>query len=137
MTILFVCAQNKLRSVLASEALRVKRPDLTIESGGIPKKGRRFASKADRRAREIIKSRYGLDMSAHRSQAVTEEMIERANRIFVFSTYNRAKLVTGFPSAQSKIELFCSRSVSAWNVNAEEIFEQDILPAVEHWAPLL
>lgn len=60
MTILFVCSQTKLRSVLASAALRTKRPDLAIESGGIPKEGRTFGRKADKRTREIIQSRYGV-----------------------------------------------------------------------------
>ena len=137
MTNVFVCSQNKLRSVLACEALRAKRPDLSIESGGIPKEGCKFAHKADKRAREIIQSRYGVDLSDYRSQAVTEEMIERASRVFVLSEHNRDKLVEHFPSAQSKIELFCDRSVSDWNVNAVEIFEEDILPAVKHWARLL
>jgi protein-tyrosine-phosphatase len=137
MTIFFVCSQNRLRSVLGSESLRAKRPDLKIETGGIPEKGRKFACKADKRAREIIQSRYGIDLSDYRSQAVTEEMIEGADRVFVFSEHNRDKLVEHFPSARSKIELFCDRSVSDWNVNPVEIFEQDILPAVEHWARLL
>jgi predicted protein tyrosine phosphatase len=66
-----------------------------------------------------------------------KEMIERADRIFVFSKHNREKLVEHFPSAEVKIELFCKRSVSDWNVNPAEIFEQDILPAVRHWDPLL
>jgi protein-tyrosine-phosphatase len=137
MSIAFVCSQNKLRSVLASEALRAKRPDLTIESGGIPKEGRKFACKADKRAREIIQSRYDVSLSDYRSQAGTEEMIEGADRFFVFSEHNHDKLVEHFPSARSKIELFCDRSGSDWNVNPVEIFEQYILPAVEHWARLL
>jgi len=72
MTILFVCSQNKLRSVLTSEALRAKRPDLIIESGGIGKEGRKFGRKANKRARDIIQSRYDVDISGYRSQAVTE-----------------------------------------------------------------
>ena len=137
MTIVFVCSQNKLRSVVGSESLRARRPDLTIESGGIPKEGRKFGCKANKRVREIIQSRYGVDLSVYRSKALTKEMIERADRIFVFSKHNREKLVEHFPSAEVKIELFCKRSVSDWNVNPAEIFEQDILPAVRHWDPLL
>ena len=137
MTIGFVCSQNRLRSILASEALRAKRPDLKIETGGIPKKGRKFGRKADKRAREIIQSHYGIDLSGYRSQAVTGEMIERAARIFVLSDHNRKELVKYFPAAQGKIELFCSRSLSDWNVNALEMFEEHILPAAERWARLL
>jgi protein-tyrosine-phosphatase len=137
MTILFVCSQNRLRSALASEALRAKRPDLYIESGGIPKEGRTFGRKADKRARDIIQSRYGVDISAYRSQTVTEKMIERATRIFVFSQHNREELVKCFSSAEGKIQLFCSRSVSDWDANPEKIFEQDILPAAERWSGVL
>ncbi len=99
MTILFVCSQNKLRSVVGSESLRARRPDLTIESGGIPKEGRKFGCKANKRVREIIQSRYGVDLSVYRSKALTKEMIERADRIFVFSKHNREKLV-GIPSGK-------------------------------------
>ena len=137
MTFVFVCSQNRLRSVLASKALRAVRPDLTIASGGIPKEGRRFGRKADQRAREIIRSQYGIDLSGYRSQAVTGEMIERAGRIFVLSDHNRKELVERFPSAKDEIELFCARSVSDWNVNPVKMFEEDILPAAERWAAAL
>jgi len=64
---------------------------------------------------------------------VTEEMIERATRIFVFSWHNREKLLEYFPSAEGQIELFCRRSVSDWNANPIKVFEEDILSVVEHW----
>jgi protein-tyrosine-phosphatase len=107
MTIVFVCSQNKLRSVVGSESLRARRADLTIESGGIPKEGRKFGCKANKRVREIIQSRYGVDLSVYRSKALTKEMIERADRIFVFSKHNREKLVkVSRPKrAQSRKEL--------------------------------
>jgi len=137
LTILFICSQNRLRSALASAGLRAKRPDLKVESGGIPKEGRKFDRKADKRARDIIQSEYRVDLSDYRSQPVTEEMIKRATHIFVFSKHNREKLVERFPSAGGKTRLFCSRSVSDWNADATEMYEQDILPAVERWVSWL
>ena len=135
--ILVVCSQNRLRSVLGSEALGALRPDLRIESAGISSDGHRFGRKPDKRTRDIIQGRYGLDVSDYRSHAATEEMIKRADRILAFSNHSCKELVKCFPAEQGKIELFCQRSVSAWNVKPTEIFEQDILPAAEHWTSLL
>ena len=73
----FLCTGNATRSVLAGELLRVRRPDLVVETAGTLSVGGRPISWRTRRAFEAI----GLDPPRHASVQADEEHLGQADLI--------------------------------------------------------
>lgn len=106
-TILLVCTGNLCRSPMAAEFLRARlardpqRRDWTVQSAGVwavdgePASAAAVAALAER----------GLDLSAHRAQMVSQELVEQADLILAMSPGHVEALRQAFPSASGRVYL--------------------------------
>lgn len=104
---LFVCTANMCRSPMAEYMFRKEAgPDSgwRVASSGIAAASGAPASEA---AVEIM-NELGLDLSAHRSQPLTRELVDEAELIVVMTAEHAARLLWRFPDAGSKIRLLAS-----------------------------
>jgi protein-tyrosine-phosphatase/predicted ATP-grasp superfamily ATP-dependent carboligase len=99
---LFLCGGNIMRSPTAAAVFRKlvqNYPKFSIASAGIyAAPGRAAEPFAIAAAREL-----GVDLSHHRSQKLTAEMVSEADAIFVMDFLNEASLLTLFPAAAPKM----------------------------------
>ena len=101
---LFVCHGNIIRSALAAELTRHHAAKLgltcdRVVSGGVFAKAGR---EADARAVAAGAS-LGIDLSAHRAQPLTPQLVESASVIYVMDRLNEAEMLARFPKAESKV----------------------------------
>jgi len=93
LNVLFVCTGNTCRSPLAALALRSELGSdasaVSIESAGTSATAGQPASEGSRRVAEAE----GLDLSGHRSRAVTPELLRRADLVLVMSASHRAAVL--------------------------------------------
>lgn len=102
--VLFVCTGNTCRSPLAEVLFRelVKdRADYQVCSAGV---GAFSGQAASRNSATLAKER-GLDLSQHKSQAVTITLIEQATHIFGMSRSHVAAILADYPEAEDKVYL--------------------------------
>ena len=98
--VLFVCKGNICRSPFA-EALARGRLGSTPEfesAGYLPRPGR----PSPEHARDAA-SALEVDLSGHRSQVLTEALVDRADVIFVFDYENYRQVLTTCPSARGRV----------------------------------
>lgn len=97
--VLFVCKGNICRSPFAESCARgVLPPQVEISSAGYYRDaGRASPHEAIEAARE-----HGVDLSRHRSAVVDEEVIRRADIVFVFDEETRGALFERYPEASGK-----------------------------------
>ena len=103
-TIVFVCYGNIIRSALAAaltrqhgleQGLRIDR----VRSAGLSAKpGREADPRAVAAGRTL-----GVDLTAHRAQPLTREMVDEAAVIFVMDRLNEARLLARFPDASGRL----------------------------------
>jgi len=98
-SILFLCKGNVCRSPFAELRLRaLRRSYAECQSAGFyPVQGRQ----PPRPAIEVA-MKMGVDLSAHRSRVVNEEMVRNAEAIFIFDRENRRELAARFPECLVK-----------------------------------
>ncbi len=98
-SVLFVCMGNICRSPFAEHFGRQVLPEyMRIKSCGYhPVEGRSSPVEAMAAARE-----FGVDLTEHRSQAISPELVRQADVIFTFDEDNRRSVLSRFPEARSK-----------------------------------
>lgn len=100
MNILFVCTGNTCRSAMAAaimDKIAVENDlDVFIESAGI------FAAEGKMASEKAIKAvaKYGIDLTGHRTQPVTEDLIKQCDLILTMTEAHKQILM---PMAQGKV----------------------------------
>ncbi len=97
MNVLFVCTGNTCRSAMAAamfdKIVRDNELDVFIESAGI------FAADGEPASDNAIKAvaKYGVDLSSHRSQPVTEELLKECDLILTMTEAHKQILEQAAP----------------------------------------
>ncbi len=102
--VLFVCTGNICRSPMAEGLLRKmasRRGDIEVFSAGL---GAMHGQRASSHAVEVL-HREGIDISGHRSQPVSADLIERADFVFAMTRDHLEMLLLLYPEAAHKMRL--------------------------------
>lgn len=106
-TILFICKGNICRSPFAAYLAGTFFPvGISILSGGYSQESGRYAPAM---AVKMAK-RWSVDLSTHRSQRVTEDLVRQADVVFVFDYHNYRRVVKDYRFARDCIHFigaFC------------------------------
>jgi protein-tyrosine-phosphatase len=105
--ILFVCSGNTCRSPMAAALCRKWLEfgaKWDVQSAGV---GALKGQPPSRLAVEVLRGK-GIDLTGHRSQPLTGELIDRARLIVVMTRSQRGSILARWPKAESKIFLLSS-----------------------------
>ena len=103
-TILFVCTGNTCRSPMAEVIAR----DLLGKDSGVTVRSAGVAAGAGYPATEearVAMAEMGLDLSGHRSQPVTRELIDGADVIYAMTNGHRRDMLALDPGAAARVFL--------------------------------
>jgi len=98
MKILIVCTGNTCRSPMA-EAMLKKSGRHEVRSAGVAAETGSVAS----RGAAVAMSKRGLDLSSHRAQAVSTDLVAWADLILTMTDRHREAVLERFPEAKGKI----------------------------------
>ena len=103
--LLFICTGNICRSPMAEGLARHygQRRGIPVEVSSGSTLG--LVDRPAHKHAIRVMSEIGMDISDHRSQPITEEMIEAADHVLVMEIQHAAKLRVRFPVADTKLML--------------------------------
>ena len=119
MRILFVCTGNTCRSPMAEAYFRDlceknKRGDINVVSAGIYA-GNNFSASSE--AVKIM-SNYNIDISKHKSQQITKELLSLSDLVVVMTKSHRNAILTLFTPVHEKIFL-----LHEFDNNIKDVFD--------------
>ena len=126
--ILFVCTGNMCRSPMAEgifKYLSQSRSELTCESAGVAAY-QGFPASANAIS---VSKKYGIDLSYHLSQCINEDLVEKADYIFVMTDQHLLVMNEHFPEFSKKIFLlkaFSGINDNSFNLNVEDPIGGDL-----------
>jgi protein-tyrosine phosphatase len=116
--VLLVCTGNTCRSPMASAILRkLAAGSLGVQPEEVESHGLRvvsagaFASSGPPASAEAVEvmRRYGLDISDHRSQPLTPELIREADHVLTMTTSHRCRVLELAPSAEGRCRVLAAQ----------------------------
>ena len=115
MRVLFVCTGNICRSPMAAAmaAAAAKKRGIAIDadSAGIYAQPDMEASD---NAQRVMRERYGIDLSKHRSKRLTKQLIDGADLVLCMTNAHEQAIASTFPNDKTK-------TLGNWAGNGEEI----------------
>jgi len=109
---------------------------ITVESAGL---GAMVGYPADPCAVRACAT-IGVDLSAHQARQVTEEMVTRADLVFVMEQYQRFKIMERYPFATGRTFMLAAKDIEDPYQLPPEAFElarDQIRAAVDSWVARL
>jgi len=137
-SVLFVCLGNIIRSPTAATSLSKKlasteKKQLKIFSAGLWEGLARVDPRPSPDSVIKAANEMGLSLAIHRSQPITQELIDSCNVIFVMDYQNEAMLLARYPAARSKTFLLgaCIENVSMHDWEISDPYGKDY-QAIQH-----
>ncbi|NLI69173.1 MAG: low molecular weight protein arginine phosphatase [Bacilli bacterium] len=126
MNILFVCTGNTCRSPMAAAMLKKKAPHLSVQSAGV------FASDNLPASEQAIKAmdQKGIELK-HKSQMVTESLVEWADLVLTMTEQHKKQLNHLFPEHTTKIYSLVEYAADGKQKDINDPFGGDVSLYVE------